>query len=233
MSQFKRQLSFRIPERMQRVQSPVIPVVGEMIKAHPGTISLGQGVVWYGPPPPAFAALQRFAADPENHKYKLVQGISPLLEVIARKLAAENAIRLDATNTLLVTAGGNMAFMNAVLAITDPGDEVILPTPYYFNHEMAITMAGCRPVLVRSRMAWRGVAWRGVASSSSVHRRVTMLLVCVCSSASYDEWSRTGWGGWWCASTGTLRLTLHSPRLDLRLDLRLDSMHADACQYGS
>ena len=77
------------------------------------------------------------------------------------------------------------------------------------------------------------VAWRGVASSSSVHRRVTMLLVCVCSSASYDEWSRTGWGGWWCASTGTLRLTLHSPRLDLRLDLRLDSMHADACQYGS
>src|SRR5258706_8114174 len=41
-----------------------------------------------------------------------------------------------------------MAFMNAVLAITDPGDEVILQTPYYFNHEMAVTMAGCRPVLV-------------------------------------------------------------------------------------
>jgi aspartate/methionine/tyrosine aminotransferase len=35
-----------------------------------------------------------------------------------------------------------------VLAICDPGDEVILPTPYYFNHEMAITMANCRPVLV-------------------------------------------------------------------------------------
>jgi len=41
-----------------------------------------------------------------------------------------------------------MAFMNAVLAITDPGDELILQTPYYFNHEMAVTMAGCRPVLV-------------------------------------------------------------------------------------
>ena len=39
---------------------------------------------------------------------------------------------------VLVTAGGNMAFMNAMLAIADPGDERSLPTPYYFNHEMAI-----------------------------------------------------------------------------------------------
>jgi hypothetical protein len=37
--------------RIQGVQSPIIPVVGEMIRAHPGTISLGQGVVHYGPPP--------------------------------------------------------------------------------------------------------------------------------------------------------------------------------------
>ena len=49
---------------------------------------------------------------------------------------------------IVVTAGGNMAFMNAVLAICDSGDEVILPAPYYFNHEMAIVMANCRPVLV-------------------------------------------------------------------------------------
>ena len=34
-----------------------------------------------------------------------------------------------------------MGFMNAVLAITDPGDEVILPGPFYFNHEMAVTIA--------------------------------------------------------------------------------------------
>jgi aspartate/methionine/tyrosine aminotransferase len=41
-----------------------------------------------------------------------------------------------------------MAFMNAVLAITDPGDEVILQAPYYFNHEMAVCIASCKPVLV-------------------------------------------------------------------------------------
>ena len=38
--------------------------------------------------------------------------------------------------------------MNAVFAIASPGDEIILQTPYYFNHEMAIAIAGCRAVLV-------------------------------------------------------------------------------------
>ncbi len=136
------------PLRMQAVQSPIIPVVGELIRRHPGTISLGQGVVYYGPPREAIDQLSSFLADSSNHKYKLVQGIPPLLEALTAKLAAENGIRLDASDALVVTAGGNMAFMNAVLAITDPGDEIILQTPYYFNHEMAITMAGCRPVLV-------------------------------------------------------------------------------------
>jgi len=136
------------PRRMQAVQSPIIPVVGELIKNHPRTISLGQGVVHYGPPKEAFDQLSQFLAEPENHKYKLVQGIPPLLEILKAKLESENRIQLGEANALIVTAGGNMAFMNAVLAITDPGDEVILQTPYYFNHEMAVVMAGCRPVLV-------------------------------------------------------------------------------------
>jgi len=41
-----------------------------------------------------------------------------------------------------------MAFMHTVLAITSPGDEIILPVPFYFNHEMAIEMAGCRVIRV-------------------------------------------------------------------------------------
>ena len=45
----------------------------------------------------------------------------------------------------MVTAGSNMAFMNAIMAIADFGDEIILPKPYYFNHEMAITMLGAVP----------------------------------------------------------------------------------------
>ncbi len=134
--------------RLRAVSSPIIPVIADLIRAHPGTISLGQGVVHYGPPPQAFAALERFAADPTLHKYQGVAGIPLLLERITTKLAAENHIVIGPANRVMVTAGGNQGFLNAVLAIADPGDEFILPTPYYFNQEMAVTMANCRPVLV-------------------------------------------------------------------------------------
>ena len=133
--------------RMQRVKPPIIPLIHALIADHPGTISLGQGVVGYPPPPGVREALDRFLADPNNHKYASVYGIPALRERIAAKLAHENGIAVG-ENELMVSAGGNMAFVNALLAIGDEGDEVVLMSPYYFNHEMAVTMAGCRPVLV-------------------------------------------------------------------------------------
>ncbi len=137
------------PTRMQAVQSPIIPAIAAMIQQHPGTLSLGQGVVYYGPPPDAIAQITSFLANPEHHKYGAVEGMAPLLEQIALKLKTENGIAVDDEHSrIVVTAGSNMGFLNAVLAITSPGDEIILQTPYYFNHEMAVTIAGCRSVLV-------------------------------------------------------------------------------------
>lgn len=134
--------------RIQSVQSPIIPVVADLIRRHPGTISLGQGVVWYPPPPEAFEHIQAMLADKSLHKYQAVFGIPQLVELIEAKLRNENGIDVEKGSRVVVTAGGNMAFVNALLAIADAGDEIILQTPYYFNHEMAITMANCRPVLV-------------------------------------------------------------------------------------
>lgn len=136
--------------RLRAVQTPIIPAIADLIRATPGTISLGQGVVNYAPPPIVAEAIERFFADPNNHKYQGTAGIPALIERIAAKLATENAVEVgDAHgNGVMVTAGGNQAFLNVMLAILDPGDDVILPLPYYFNHEMAITMANARPVLV-------------------------------------------------------------------------------------
>jgi len=142
--------AMHFPLRMQAVQTPVIPIVAELIRQHPGTISLGQGVVGYGPPEGALAGVKSFWEDPQNHKYKPVQGLPALLELLTSKLEKENNISCTPSTAVIVTAGGNMAFMNAILAVTDPGDEIILQTPYYFNHDMAITMAGCLPVLVNT-----------------------------------------------------------------------------------
>ncbi|NES86862.1 MAG: pyridoxal phosphate-dependent aminotransferase [Moorea sp. SIO2B7] len=138
----------KLNSRMQVVQSPLIPVIGNLIRKHPGTISLGQGVVYYEPPQEATKMLSQFLNNPDNHKYQSVQGIPPLLETIEAKLNTDNGIEINDKNSIVVTAGSNMGFMNAILAITSAGDEIILQTPYYFNHEMAIIMANCRPVLV-------------------------------------------------------------------------------------
>ena len=134
--------------RMEAIQLPIIPVVGELIKNSPGTISLGQGVVHYQPPNTAMELLTKFLAEPKNHLYQAVVGIPELLTVLAAKLSIFNDIDINEENAIVVTAGSNMGFINAILAITSPGDEIILNTPYYFNHEMAIKMAGCHPVLV-------------------------------------------------------------------------------------
>ena len=140
----------RESDRLLAVQTPIIPTVGALIQATPGTISLGQGVVFYPPPPEAIAQITQFLADPNNHKYQEVQGIPTLQAAIAIKLQSENGVTVDQKSRIVVTAGSNMGFMNALLAIADPGDEIMLQVPYYFNHEMAIRMANCRPVLVET-----------------------------------------------------------------------------------
>ena len=142
--------AFSESRRLRAVQTPIIPVIADLIRAHPGTISLGQGVVGYGPPPSALARMETFLADPANHRYQAVAGVPALVAALEARMAEAHGVAVGPAhgNRLMVTAGGNNAFLAALLAFTDPGDEVILPVPYYFNHEMAITMVNCRPVLV-------------------------------------------------------------------------------------
>src|SRR5688572_19861505 len=137
----------RVSRRLEAVQAPVIPIVGDLLRAAPGAISLGQGIVHYGPPPEVVDALQAFHADPARNKYGPVEGHPALIDALRRKLDVENGCAVAAERRIVVTAGGNMGFLNAVLAIADAGDEVILNSPYYFNHEMALVMTDVRPRL--------------------------------------------------------------------------------------
>lgn len=134
--------------RMDAIQAPVVAVIGDLIRRYPGTISLGQGVVHYGPPPAAVDVARAAIANPGTHSYQEVSGQPALIGAIEEKLRRDNGIDVERGSRVIVTAGGNMAFVHAVLAITEPGDEIILPVPFYFNHEMAVQMAGCRVVAV-------------------------------------------------------------------------------------
>jgi len=140
--------------RLASVETPIIPTIAALVRNNPGTISLGQGVVNYGPPAEAIAALPSMMGDGSLHKYLGVSGHPGLVEAIQAKLAEENQVHLGSDAMLMVTAGSNMAFLNSVLAVADPGDEFILPMPFYFNQEMAIRMCGCVPVPVPANADW-------------------------------------------------------------------------------
>ncbi len=135
-------------QRMRAVQPPVIPHVAALIQQTPGTISLGQGVVHYPPPPEALAAIADFGSDISEHHYQAASGLPELQQALRAKLKNENDIHLQEDQVLMVTAGSNMGFYHSLLAIADPGDEIIITSPFYFNHEMAIGMANCRAVAV-------------------------------------------------------------------------------------
>lgn len=134
--------------RLAAVQAPVIPVISRWIAETPGTISLGQGIVSYGPPREVVDAARRCGETTDEHGYGPIEGEPDLVEAIERKLARENGIAVRPRSCVIVTAGCNLAFVHAMLALLDTGDEVILLAPYYFNHEMAVQMIGGRVVAV-------------------------------------------------------------------------------------
>ena len=133
--------------RSAAVRSPIIPTINGWVRQHPGTISLGQGVAFFSPPQEALAAVEDRLHEKQLDLYGPVQGIPELVVALRHKLEQKNQIRFDQGQEIFVTAGSNMAFSSLMLALLDPDDEVILLTPFYFNHEMAITLANAKAVL--------------------------------------------------------------------------------------
>lgn len=136
---------------MNAVDEAIIPLINRRIAQTAGTISLGQGVVFYPPPPQAILyAMKQMAGSGNQHLYGPVEGLPELCEALTSKLNNDNKIKLDDRQMIFVTAGANMAFNALMLACCTPGDEVILLLPYYFNHEMTATMCGCKVRCVRT-----------------------------------------------------------------------------------
>ena len=96
--------------RARAITASHIPTVNTLVQEYPGTISLGQGVVHYGPPPEVSEGLGRFFADPENHKYKAEQGIPALIEAFRTKLEAENGFQVGEGSRVIVTGGQQYGF---------------------------------------------------------------------------------------------------------------------------
>src|SRR5690606_31289681 len=93
------------------------------------------------------AAAVAAAGDPVNHRYTPAKGLPVLREAIAAKTLRDSGYEVS-PDAVLVTNGGKQAVYQAFAAIVDPGDEVLLPAPYWTTYPEAIALAGGRAVEV-------------------------------------------------------------------------------------
>ena len=87
------------------------------------------------------------AKDPKNHRYTPAVGLPELREAIAVKTKADSGTEITAAQ-VVVTNGGKQAVYQAFAVLLDPGDEVLLPSPYWTTYPEAIALAGGKTVEV-------------------------------------------------------------------------------------
>ena len=108
-------------------------------------LDLSQAAPPWPPAPEVVERIVEVATAPDGAGYTPVPGIPPLRRAIADELSRDYAGTVD-TPDVVVTAGCNQAFSLVAAALAGPGDEIITPLPYYFNHDMWLRMRGVRPV---------------------------------------------------------------------------------------
>lgn len=114
----------------------------------------GENVIGFGAGEPDFPtpehiveAAVKACRDPKMHRYTPAAGLPELREAIAVKTLRDSGFETTA-NQVLVTNGGKHAVFTAFAALCDPGDEVIVPAPYWTTYPEAVTLAGGVPVVV-------------------------------------------------------------------------------------
>ncbi len=114
-------------------------------------IGLGAGEPDFDTPENIKEAAIKAIRDGKASKYTAVDGIAELKAAVARKFKREN--RLDyKPSQIIVGTGGKQVLFNAFLATLNPGDEVIIPAPYWVSYPDMVLLAGGEPVAVETRM---------------------------------------------------------------------------------
>jgi aspartate aminotransferase len=110
-------------------------------------ISFAAGEPDFPTPPHVVEAALSAVKDPANHRYTPAAGLAPLKKAIAAKTLRDSGWAVE-PGQVVVTNGGKQAVYQAFQALLNPGDEVILPTPYWTTYPEAIALAGGIPVEV-------------------------------------------------------------------------------------
>jgi aspartate aminotransferase len=138
-----------LSSRISRAVAAIAPSATLAVDAKAKAMkTAGEPVIGFGAGEPDFPtpahiveAAVEACRDPKNHKYTPAGGLPELKEAIAAKTKRDSGLDVDPAN-VLVTNGGKHAVYAAFLTLTDPGDEVILPAPYWTTYPEPIALAG-------------------------------------------------------------------------------------------
>jgi len=141
----------RISARIAAIEESATLAVDAKAKA---LKAAGEDVIGFGAGEPDFPtpahiveAAVEACRDPKNHKYTPAGGLPELKEAIAAKTARDSGYTV-AAGQVLVTNGGKHALYDAFATLLDPGDEALLPSPYWTTYPESIKLAGGVPVIV-------------------------------------------------------------------------------------
>jgi len=118
--------------------------------------SQGKPVIGFGAGEPDFPspdyvvdAAIKAAADPKNHKYSPAAGLESLRQIIAKTTKDYSGFEINSDN-VIVSNGGKQSILTAFLSTLDPGDEVIIPAPYWTTYPEAVKIAGGTPIFIET-----------------------------------------------------------------------------------
>lgn len=135
--------------RLAQFSESVIRGMTRLANRH-GAINLAQGFPDFDPPEPLLAALERAARGP-FHQYAITWGAPRFREALARKITRHSGVAVDPDQHLVVTCGSTEAMMVAMMTACNPGDKVIVFSPFYENYAADAILSGAEPIYVPLR----------------------------------------------------------------------------------
>ena len=138
-----------MPQTAQRLAGFTESVIREMTRVanQCGAINLSQGFPDDPPPPEVLAAGHKAMAE-GPHQYAVTWGAPRFREALAAKQQHWMGLELDPATNLVVTCGSTEAMLGAMMTACNPGDTVIVFSPYYENYAAAAILSGARPLYV-------------------------------------------------------------------------------------
>jgi aspartate/methionine/tyrosine aminotransferase len=154
-----------ITSRASELRAQGLPVIG-----------YGAGEPDFATPPHIVAAAVAAAVDPKNHHYTPAPGLPELRAAVAAKTERDSGYAVQPSQ-VVVSNGGKQAVYLTCQALLDPGDEVLLPAPYWVTYPEAIRLAGAIPVPVATDEATGFVATPELLEAARTERTKMLVFV--------------------------------------------------------